>query len=98
MFQRLADALNLDAQQIFLLIRPAEARSLLKSGNDRKPKNSTWQKLAANKALLTKERISRAELRFLKEIGRLARVSSERQLLLVLRSIRLAFEEDRNRW
>ena len=97
MFQRLADALNLDAQQIFLLIRPAEARSLLKSGN-RKAKNSTWQKLAANKALLTKERISRAELRFLKEIGRLARVSSERQLLLVLCSIRLAFEEDRNRW
>src|SRR6266852_6330116 len=31
MFQRLADALNLDAQQIFLLVRPAAARFLLES-------------------------------------------------------------------
>jgi hypothetical protein len=98
MLQGLADSLNLDAQDIFLLVRPVEARSLLNSRNNQRAKDSTWQKLAANKALLAKERISRAELKFLKEIGRLGRVSSERQLLLVLRSIRLAFEEDRNRW
>ena len=98
LLQGLANTLNLDAQQVFLLVRPAAARSSLKSGNDRKPKNSTWQKLAGNKALRARERISPAELRVLKEVSQLGRVSSERRLLLVLRSIRLAFQEDRNRW
>jgi transcriptional regulator with XRE-family HTH domain len=98
MFQRLADALNLDAQQIFFLVRPAAARFLLESGNDQEPENSVWQGLAANKALCAKERISPAELRVLSEISRLGRVSSQRQLLLVLRSIRLACEDDQNLW
>jgi hypothetical protein len=41
-----------------------------------------------------KERVSPAELKVLKEISRVGRVSSKRQLLFVLRAIRLAFEED----
>jgi transcriptional regulator with XRE-family HTH domain len=95
--QRVAQTLHLDAPKLFVLSYPAEARVFRGSRNSGKPE-SAWQRLAANKALRAKERISPAELKVLKEVSRLGRVSSERQLLFVLRSIRLAFEKDRQRW
>ena len=96
--QRVAEIFDLDAQKLFLLSHPAEAQFFLESRDKRKPVESAWQRFAGNKALRARERVSPAELRILGEISRLGRVSSERQLLFVLRSIRLAFEKDRQRW
>jgi transcriptional regulator with XRE-family HTH domain len=97
LLERLADTLDLHGPRLFLLAYP-EAQSLLKSRDNRKPQRSAWQRLAGNRALRAKERISPAELKVLKEISRLGRVSSERRLLLVLRAIRLAFEGDWKQW
>jgi transcriptional regulator with XRE-family HTH domain len=94
LLQRVADTFDLDGQKLFLLCYPAEARFLGQSRNSGKPGKSTWQRFAANKALLAKERVSSAELKVLKEVSQIGRVSSARQLLFVLRSIRLAFEDD----
>jgi transcriptional regulator with XRE-family HTH domain len=92
---RVAQTLHLDAPKLFVLSYPAEARIFQSSRNSGRTEVSAWQRLAANRALRAKERISPAELKVLKEVSRLGRVSSERQLLFVLRSIRLLFEDDR---
>jgi transcriptional regulator with XRE-family HTH domain len=98
MVLRVAEILHLEAHKLFLLSHPAEVRFLRQSRNSGKRVKSAWRRLAANKALRAKERISPAELKVLKEVSRLGRVSSERQLLFVLRSIRLACEDDRMLW
>jgi hypothetical protein len=84
---RVAQTLHLDAPKLFVLSYPAEARIFRSSRNSGKPEVAAWQRLAANKALRAKERISPGELKVLKEVSRLGRISSERQLLFVLRSI-----------
>lgn len=71
---------------------------LLEPLDNRKPEKAAWQRIAGNKALCAKARVSPAELKVLKEVSRLGRVSSERQLLFVLRSIRLALEDDQQGW
>jgi transcriptional regulator with XRE-family HTH domain len=91
---RVSQTLHLDAPKLFVLSYPAEARIFGSSRNGGKPEVSAWQRLATNKALRAKERVSPGELKVLKEVSRLGRISSERQLLFVLRSIRLSFEDD----
>jgi transcriptional regulator with XRE-family HTH domain len=98
LLQRIADTLDLDARKLFPLSYPAEARCLRESRNNVKSEKSAWQRLAGNRALRARERVSPAEMKVLREISRLGRVSSERQLLFVLKSVRLAFEEDPQRW
>jgi len=98
LLRRIADTLALDARELFLLARPAEARFLWESQDRGKPVKSAWQRLADNQALRAKARISSAELKVLKAVSLLGRVSSERQLLFVLRAIRLAIEDDWKRW
>ncbi len=97
MIRHAAETLDLDAPKLFLS-HLAGAGFLLRSRNNQKVKDSAWQSFAANKALRAKERISPSEMRVLSEISRLGRVRSERQLLFVLKTIRLAFEDDRNLW
>jgi transcriptional regulator with XRE-family HTH domain len=96
LLQRVVDNLDLDGPELFILCYPTEARDPWKSGNNHGPgkPDTVWKRFATNKGLCAKERISAAELKVLEAISRLGRVSSERQLLLVLQSIRLSFEDD----
>jgi hypothetical protein len=98
LLRRIADTLDLDARELFLLARPAEARFLWESRNSGRQEKSAWQRLADDQALRAKARISPAELKVLKAVSLLGRISSERQLLFVLRAIRLAIEDDWKRW
>jgi transcriptional regulator with XRE-family HTH domain len=96
LLQRVADNLDLDGLELLILCYPAEFKipgTSLHGQGPGKP-DTVWKRFAANEGLRAKERVTLAELKVLKEVSRLGRVSSERQLLFVLRSIRLAFEDD----
>jgi transcriptional regulator with XRE-family HTH domain len=97
MIHRAAVALDLDARRLFLL-HLAGAGFQLPSRGNRKGKNAAWPRLAANKALRARESISPAEMRVLKQISELGRIPSERQLLFVLRTIRIALEDEQGWW
>jgi transcriptional regulator with XRE-family HTH domain len=97
MIHRAAESLDLDARKLFLS-HLAGAGLQLQSRGDGKAKNAGWPRLAANKALRAKERVSPAEMRVLKQISQLGRIPSERQLLFVLRTIRIALEDEHGWW
>jgi len=96
LLQRIADDLDLRAQELLVLSHGAEVGGFRYSwdGSHAGQPDSAWKRFAANEGLRAKERISPAEFAVLEEISRLGRVSSERQLLFVLRAIRLAFQEE----
>ena len=95
LLKRVADTLRLDPQKLFVLTHP-EAEFLARVGDrcHSGQADSAWQRFASNDALLAKEHVSPKELRLLKRVSLMSRVSSERQFLFVLKTIRLAVEDD----
>lgn len=93
---RLASALGLNSTEIFLLSYP-EARSLLKrfpESGRRKSRHEAFRQFASNRALLECHRVTRGELKILKQVSLLRRVACARHFLFILNSIRQAAEED----
>ncbi len=93
--RRIADALELDREQLLFLAHP-EARYLVtdRAAEARQKPRGAWERFVSDKGLLKRNQVSRAELQLLKQVSMLGRVTSPGQFLFILRSIRQAAEEN----
>jgi transcriptional regulator with XRE-family HTH domain len=92
LLKRIADRLGLDGRELLFLSHP-EARTLLKPylESDRpKASDDSWRQFVSSRALLARYSVTRAELKILRQVSLLRPVSSPRQFLFVLNSIRQA--------
>ncbi len=88
---RIADVLGLNPRELLLLSHP-EAKSLLGEPGeprDKKP-HGVWRRFASNRMLHKRHRITRRELKVLKQISMLEDVNCSSHFLFVLNSIRQA--------
>ncbi len=93
---RIADALGLDGGKLLFLLYP-EAKTLLGAclrSKRPRPFDESWRQFVNNRALLRQHGITRPELKILKQVSLLRRVSSPRHFLFVLNSIRQAGEQE----
>jgi transcriptional regulator with XRE-family HTH domain len=88
---RLAGALGLNRREMFLMAHP-DAKALIDEPRDPRTgrRRDVWRQFASNRGLHRRHRITRAELRVLKQISLLQNVASPDQLLFILNAIRLA--------
>lgn len=87
---RLAKALDLSAQELFLLSNPI-IRSVMEP--EAPTRESVWQRFKDNKRLHTRHGITQAELGSLAAVAKLGPVGSERDFLFVLQAIRQALAD-----
>jgi len=90
LIKHLADVLELDPQQLFLLAHP-EAKSLLGSSADLVPLEDpakAWQRFVSSKTLRARYHITAREIQALKHLSLLGYVLTEREFLAVLTLIR----------
>lgn len=93
---RIANTLGLDEQEIFLLAHP-EARSLVAANREAatpSAPDAAWRRFSKDRALQARNRISSREMKVLQQVNLLGRVSSPRQYLFILNSIRQAVEDE----
>lgn len=93
---RLADTLGIDRRTLLFLAHP-EAIHLLGGITETAPEKVTrgaWQRFASNRRLLVRHKVSRAEIRLLKQVSLLEDVSCPRHFLFVLNAIRQSGTRD----
>jgi transcriptional regulator with XRE-family HTH domain len=93
---RIADTMGLNKQQLFLLAHP-EARSLVtakREPSEASVRDGAWRRFSKDRALLARNRVTPREMRVLQQVNMLGRVSSPRQYLFILNSIRQAVSEE----
>jgi len=93
---KIATLLELDKERLFTLAHP-EARGLL--GLRREPKSAgdqgqVWENFRQNRPLLARHQIKPGELKLLKQVNLLGKVSAPRNFLFILNAIRQAVEEE----
>ncbi|MGH7950235.1 MAG: helix-turn-helix transcriptional regulator [Candidatus Binataceae bacterium] len=96
LISRIAETMGLDRQQLFLLTHP-EARMLIGARRDPASKPRTdqvWRDFVGNPALLRRHQVKPRELRVLRQVNMLGRVTNPRQFLFILNSIRQAVDEE----
>ncbi|MFZ1887849.1 MAG: helix-turn-helix transcriptional regulator [Candidatus Binataceae bacterium] len=96
LLSRIAETLGLDKQGLFLLTHP-EARALVTKEREAAPSNHrdlSWKRFASDRALLARNGVTSRELKVLNQVNLLGKVSSPRQYLFILNSIRQAVEEE----
>lgn len=96
LLRRIVDVLRLDGQELLFLSHP-DAKYLVKLCNRAaRPKrpDDAWRQFVSGRALLKRHKVTPAELKVLRQVSRLRRVSSPRQFLFVLNSIRQASEDE----
>jgi len=92
---RLAETLGLDKHKLLLMTYP-EARFLITE----QPKapapdpEAVWAEFAGDRAMLSAHSITPAELKVLRQVSMLGRVTAPRNLLFVLNAIRQAVDND----
>ncbi len=84
---RLAKALDLDAQELFLIANP-QVRQVV--APDRDVDRSAWDRFKGNRRLHTRHGITRGELSALEKVALLGPVQSQRDFLFILQTIRQA--------
>ena len=95
LLRRLAEVLGLDKESTFLLAHP-EARDLVshnKVDHARRTEN-VWRNFLNDRSVIARYHIKPGEMRILKQVNMLGRVSSPRQFLFILNSIRQAVDQD----
>jgi transcriptional regulator with XRE-family HTH domain len=96
LLKRLADVMGLDRESTFLMAHP-EARALLsrrEAGTRANRGENAWRNFLKDRALHARHRIKPSEIRVLKQVNLLGEVSSPRQFLFILNSIRQAVDEE----
>jgi len=88
---KLAKALDLDSQELFLLANPLVREVMTAKSEDRA---SVWENFKANKGLHTRHGITAKELGALQTVAALGPVRSQRDFLFVLQSIRQALTDE----
>ena len=93
LLDRIAEVLGLERRRLLLLAHP-EARKLLdERATGRRSDRGAWQDFVADRPLLARYRVTPAELRVLAKVNLLGRVSSPRNFLFILQSIRQALDD-----
>lgn len=94
LLRRLADVMGLESEPIFLLAHP-EAKELLgpREGSPKREGN-VWRTFTKDRAMQNRHQIKPSELKILKQVNMLGQISSPRQFLFILNSIRQAVEDD----
>ena len=95
LLSRISSTLGLDKQQLFLLAHP-EARGMvaMRVPEARPHPEQTWRTFTKDRALLVRHNVTKRELKVLSQVNLLGRVTSPRQYLFILNSIRQAVEEE----
>ncbi|MBI4515457.1 MAG: helix-turn-helix domain-containing protein [Deltaproteobacteria bacterium] len=82
---KLAKALDLDEQEMFLLANPG-LRSMVAPQSA--PEGSAWERFKANKRMHTRHGITRAELSVLEAVSKIGPMCEQRDFLFILQAIR----------
>jgi transcriptional regulator with XRE-family HTH domain len=93
---RIAEALGLDKEMLFLLAHP-EARELLNAYRAPAPPRTrvnVWRDFAQDKALLKRYQVNQQELRVLSHVNLLGKIAAPRHYLFILNAIRQAVEDE----
>jgi len=95
LLRRLADTLGLNRKELLFLIHP-DARHLTEDHASRSAsgKRDGWREFSSNRALLKRHNVTPGELKVLRQVHALSRVSNPRNFLFVLNSIRMAANGD----
>lgn len=96
LLSRIADTLELDKRRLFLLAHP-EAHWIVGERREASPakrREDAWRKFAGDRGTLARHKVTARELKVLKNVNMLGRVSSPNQFLFILNSIRQAVEEE----
>jgi transcriptional regulator with XRE-family HTH domain len=93
--RRIAETLGLNKQKLLLITYP-EARHLIAQPPQDPPHDpdEAWRQFSSNRAMLSEHSITPPELRILRQVSMLGRLSTPRNLLFVLNAIRQAVAED----
>ncbi len=88
LLRRLADTLQLNRRELLYSAYP-EAEYLVGHHESASAKRTdAWQRFASNRPLLRRHNITRSELRVLKQVSLLERISCPRNFLFILNTIR----------
>jgi transcriptional regulator with XRE-family HTH domain len=96
LLSRIADTLELDKRRLFLLAHP-EAQWIVGDRREASPakrREDAWRRFAGDRGTLARHKVTARELKVLKTVNMLGRVSSPGQFLFILNSIRQAVEEE----
>jgi len=96
LLSRIADTLELDKQRLFLLAHP-EAQWLVGTRPESSPskrQEDSWRKFTGDRGTLARHKVTGQELKVLKNVNLLGRVSAPNQFLFILNAIRQAVEEE----
>lgn len=89
--QRLADILGIARPTLLFLVHP-ETIDLLRNFDGLAPstgrRKNAWERFASNRPLLKRHKVTRAEMRVLKQVSLLESVSCPRHFLFILNAIR----------
>jgi transcriptional regulator with XRE-family HTH domain len=96
LLSRLAETLELDKQRLFLLAHP-EAQWVVTQKREpsaARKQEDNWGKFVRDRGTLARHKVTARELKVLRSVSMLGRVSSPNQFLFILNAIRQAAEED----
>ena len=96
LLSRIAETLERDKRRLFLLAHP-EAHWIVGERREASPakrREDAWRKFAGDRGTLARHKVTARELKVLKTVNMLGRVSSPNQFLFILNSIRQAVEEE----
>lgn len=96
LLSRLAETLDLDKKRLFLLAHP-EAHWIVserREPSSAKQREDAWRKFARDRGTLARHKVTDRELKVLRNVNMLGRVSAPNQFLFILNAIRQAVEEE----
>ena len=96
LLSRIADTLELDKKRLFLLAHP-EAQWIVGERRESSPakrREDAWRKFAGDRGTLARHKVTERELKVLKNVNLLGRVSSPGQFVFILNAIRQAVDEE----
>lgn len=96
LLSRIADTLELDKKRLFLLAHP-EAQWVVSERREpsaSRQREDAWRRFARDRGTLARHKVTGRELKVLKNVNLLGRVSSPNQFLFILNAIRQAVEEE----
>ena len=96
LLSRIADTLELDKKRLFLLAHP-EAQWIVGERRESSPakrREDAWRKFAGDRGTLARHKVTERELKVLKNVNMLGRVSSPGQFVFILNAIRQAVDEE----
>jgi len=94
LLRRLADALGLNRRELLILSHP-DARYLMdEPAAPSRKREDSFRQFSANRAVLRRHNVTRAELKVLKQVSLLENVSFPRHFLFILNAIRQAGDRE----